>query len=79
MVKGMSVIITAPTAAQRWIYKRIKMRIVSFILNIIAAGIWSVNFVVYTKQCCSDFNFYFLLMAICSIILTYLHIYITTI
>lgn len=55
------------------------MRIVSFILNIIAAGIWSVNFVAYTKQCYSDFNFCFLFMAICSIILAYLHIYIITI
>ena len=54
------------------------MRIVSFILNTIAAGIWSANFVVCTKECHSDFNFYFLLMAICSIILTCLHVYVIT-
>lgn len=52
------------------------MRIASFILNMVAAGIWSANFIVYTKQCYLNFNFYFLLMAICSIILTCLHIYV---
>lgn len=52
------------------------MRIASLILNIVAAGIWSANFVVCTKQCYSDFNFYFLFMAICSIMLTCLHIYV---
>lgn len=52
------------------------MRIASLILNMVAAGIWSANFIVYTKQCCFDFNFHFLFMAICSIILTCLHIYV---
>lgn len=50
------------------------MRITSIIVNIIAAVLWIVNTINFTRLCISNFNFGSLLMLICSLMLSCLHI-----